>query len=143
MRTARRSDRAQGGNGIMKKTVLVVDDDVDILESRKIVLEHNNFNVLTAATIGVAWEMLQKQQVDIIILDVMMEKDTDGFTFAQKIKADAKFKQIPIIMATAVNQRTKFRFNPETDEDFLPVEKFMEKPIDPDDLIMAISGLLK
>jgi CheY-like chemotaxis protein len=127
----------------MNKTILVVDDDVDILESRKIVLEHNNYNVLTASTIGVAWEMVEKHPVDLILLDVMMEKDTDGFTFAQKLKSHDTYKSIPIIMATAVNQRTKFRFDPKTDEDYLPVEKFMEKPIDPDDLIMAIQGLIK
>ncbi len=127
----------------MNKTILVVDDDVDILESRKIVLEHNNYKVLTASTIGVAWEMIEKHQVDLIILDVMMEKDTDGFIFAQKVKSHRKYRAIPIIMATAVNQRTKFKFDPSTDENFLPVEKFMEKPIDPDDLVMAIQGLVK
>jgi CheY-like chemotaxis protein len=127
----------------MNKIILVIDDDVDILESRKIVLEHNNYTVLTASTIGVAWEMVEKQPVNLILLDVMMEKDTDGFIFAQKLKSHAKYKAIPIIMATAVNQRTKFKFDPATDEGFLPVEKFMEKPIDPDDLIMAIQGLIK
>ncbi|HLP48199.1 MAG TPA: response regulator, partial [Candidatus Kapabacteria bacterium] len=70
-------------------------------------------------------------------------KDTDGFNFAQEIKASEKFKHIPIIMATAVNQRTKFKFDINTDGDFLPVEKFMEKPIDPDELIVTIRGLLK
>jgi CheY-like chemotaxis protein len=127
----------------MNKTILVVDDDIDVIESRKIILEHNNFNVLTATDAEVAWEILEKEHVDLIILDVMMKKDSDGFTFAQKMKADPKFKKIPIILATAVNQRTKFKFDPAEDEDFMPVEKFMEKPIDPDDLIMAIRGLLK
>jgi CheY-like chemotaxis protein len=73
----------------------------------------------------------------------MMNKDTDGFNFAQKVKANQKFGKIPIILATAVNQRTKFKFDNDVDGDFLPIEKFMEKPIDPDDLIMAIRGLLK
>lgn len=127
----------------MSKSILVVDDDIDVIESRKIILEHNNFQVLTATNIDVAWELLEKHPVDLIVLDVMMNKDSDGFNFAQKMKADPRFSAIPIILATAVNQRTKFKFDPEEDGDFLPVEKFMEKPIDPDDLIMAIRGLLK
>lgn len=127
----------------MNNTILVVDDDTDVLESRKIVLEHNHYKVLTATNIRVARELLSKEKIDLIILDVMMEKDTDGFTFAQELKSLEKFSTIPIIMATAVNQRTKFKFNPEEDGDFLPVEKFMEKPIDPDDLVMAVRGLLK
>jgi CheY-like chemotaxis protein len=127
----------------MSYKILVVDDDIDVLESRKIVLEHNNYDVVTATNVQVAQESLEKGGIDLIILDVMMEKDSDGFNFAQKIKSDQKFKQIPIIMATAVNQRTKFKFDIEKDGEFLPVEKFMEKPIDPDDLIVTIRGLLK
>ena len=127
----------------MDSLILVVDDDIDVIETRKIVLEHNNYEVLTATNIDVAWELLEKNPVGLIVLDVMMNKDSDGFNFAQKVKADPKYSGIPIILATAVNQRTKFNFDPEEDGDFLPVEKFMEKPIDPDDLVMAIRGLLK
>lgn len=126
----------------MSFKILVVDDDIDVLESRKIVLEHNNYGVETATNIAVAKEILEKEKIDLILLDVMMEKDSDGFVFAQDVKADERFKHIPIILATAVNQRTKFKFDIEKDGDFLPVEKFMEKPIDPDDLIVAIRGLL-
>ena len=87
--------------------------------------------------------MLGRNGIDLISLDVMMENDSDGFNFAQKLKSDEKFRSIPIILATAVNQRTKFKFDIENDGDFLPVEKFLEKPIDPDDLIVTIRGLLK
>lgn len=127
----------------MTYNILVVDDDIDVLETRKIVLEHNNYDVETATNITVAKEILEKDKIDLILLDVMMEKDSDGFIFAQAVKNDDRFKDIPIILATAVNQRTKFKFDPEKDGDFLPVEKFMEKPIDPDDLIVTIRGLLK
>ncbi len=127
----------------MSYKILVVDDDVDVLDSRKIVLEHNNYEVLTATNIHVADEILKREKIDLIILDVMMENDSDGFNFAQQVKNDEKFTKIPIILATAVNQRTKFKFDIEKDGAFMPVEKFMEKPIDPDDLIVTIRGLLK
>jgi len=127
----------------MKKRILDVDDDLDVLEARKIVLEHKNYEVIQATNIKVAREILENEKIDLIILDVMMEKDSDGFNFAQYIKMNEKFKHIPIMLATAVNQRTKFKFSIEEDGNFLPVEKFMEKPIDPDDLIATIRGLLK
>jgi len=126
----------------MNEKILDVDDDLDVLEARKIVLVHNGFDVVQATNIKVALEILENEQIDLIILDVMMEKNSDGFNFAQRIKMNEKFKHIPIIMATAVNQRTSFTFDVEKDGAFLPVEKFMEKPIDPDDLIKAINGLL-
>jgi CheY-like chemotaxis protein len=127
----------------MSYKILAVDDDIDVLETRKIVLEHNNYDVETATNIAVAREILENNGIDLILLDVMMERDSDGFVFAQFVKNDVRFKHIPIILATAVNQRTKFKFDIEKDGDFLPVEKFMEKPIDPDDLIVTIRGLLK
>ena len=127
----------------MSHKILVVEDEIDILEAHKVVLEHNHYEVLTATNIGVARELLEKHTIDLILLDVMIEKDSDGFNFAQYVKSVEKFRHIPIVMATAVNQRTKFKFDIEKDGDFLPVEKFMEKPIDPDDLIATIRGLLK
>ncbi len=127
----------------MSQKILVVDDDIDVLESRKIVLEHNNYEVITATNIAVAQEIVEKGKVDLIVLDVMIEGDSDGFNFAIFLKGKEEFKNIPIILATAVNQRTKFKFDLERDGDFMPVEKFMEKPIDPDDLIVTIRGLLK
>jgi DNA-binding response OmpR family regulator len=127
----------------MSRKVLVVEDDIDVLDAHQIVLEHNNYEVVTATNIKVAKEVLGHNKIDLIILDVMMEKSTDGFNFAQFVKMDQRFKHIPIIMATAVNKRTKFKFDIKQDGHFLPVEKFMEKPIDPDDLIATIRGLLK
>lgn len=127
----------------MSKRILVVEDDLDVLEAHRIILEHNHYDVVTATNIKVAEEALNSGKIDLIILDVMMEKSSDGFNFAQFVKMDQRFKQIPIIMATAVNQRTKFKFDIKQDGNFLPVEKFMEKPIDPDDLIAAIRGFLK
>jgi len=127
----------------MSHKILVVEDEIDILEAHKVVLEHNHYEVLTATNIGVAKELLEKHSIDLILLDVMMEKDSDGFNFAQYVKGSKKYKHIPIVLATAVNLRTKFMFDLEKDGDFLPVEKFMDKPIDPDDLIATIRGLLK
>jgi len=127
----------------MSKKILVVDDDIDIVESRKIVLEHNDYEVATATNIEVAKEILDKENIDLIVLDVMIEKDSDGFNFSIFLKSNEKYKHIPIILATAVNQRTKFKFDMERDGSFMPVDKFMEKPIDPDDLIVTIRGLLK
>jgi DNA-binding response OmpR family regulator len=127
----------------MSYKILIIEDDLDELEARQIVLEHNNYKVETATSVEVAREVLETKKIDLILLDVMMEKDSDGFNFAQDIKNNAKFKHIPIIMTTAVSQKTGFKFDVKTDGAFLPVEKFMEKPIDPDDLIAAIRGLLK
>ena len=127
----------------MPTKILDIDDDVDVLVARKMVLEHNDYDVVQATSIDVAKEILENEKIDLIILDVMMQKDSDGFNFAQYVKMNEKLKQIPILMVTAVSQRTPFKFNVETDGAFLPVEKFLDKPVDPDLLIATIRGLLK
>ena len=127
----------------MALKILDVDDDQDVLEARKMVLEHDGFEIIQTTNIDVARETLENESIDLIILDVMMQKDSDGFNFAQHVKLNEKLKHIPIIMVTAVSQRTPFKFNPETDGAFLPVEKFLEKPVDPDLLIATIRGLIK
>ena len=126
----------------MKKKILIVDDDIDVQQQMKVILDENGYDFLVAENVKEAAEHLEKEQVDLILLDVMMEKDSDGFNFAQKLKSTEKYKGIPIVMVTSVNQRTPFKFGTERDGDFLPVEKFIEKPIDPEAIIKAIHQYL-
>jgi CheY-like chemotaxis protein len=72
-----------------------------------------------------------------------MAKDTEGFHVAQDLKADVKTARIPIIMLTSVSKKTGFEFSPATDKDFLPVELFLEKPVDPKRLVQAVTGAIK
>ncbi|HHT9158061.1 MAG TPA: response regulator, partial [Candidatus Tripitaka californicus] len=84
-----------------------------------------------------------------VILDVMMETTTEGFHFAYKLRSEAPdspykdFRKLPILMITAIHRTTPFRFSPRTDEGFLPVEGFIEKPIEPRVLLEKVSHLLK
>jgi len=127
----------------MNKKILVVDDDIDVQQQMKIILDENGFEYIVAGDIKKAWELVENESPGLILLDVMMEKDSDGFNFAQRIKSSEKFKKIPIIMVTSVNQRTPFKFGTENDGDFLPVEKFIEKPLQPDKIIDAIYQFIK
>lgn len=127
----------------MSKKILIVDDDVDFLENMRLVVGSGGFEAVTAENVDQARQALAGQPIDLIILDVMMERDSDGFNFAQELKNDLKYKHIPIIMATSVNRRQEFTFGKETDGDFLPVETFMEKPIRPDSLMSAVKELLR
>jgi CheY-like chemotaxis protein len=127
----------------MSKHVLVVDDDLDVTEQHKMILESAGFSVAVANNVNQAWDALEKNHIDLIVLDVMMEKDSDGFNMAQKLKSMDIIKEIPIIMVTSVNQKMPFNFDKDTDGSFLPVEKFMEKPIEPHQLLHAVSELIK
>ena len=125
------------------KKVIVVDDDVDILEVTRLTLESAGYAVETAATAAEGMEKIRSGGIDLVILDVMMALETEGFQVAQDLKSDPQLKEIPILMMTSVSAKSGFSFNPQTDGDYLPVEDFVEKPVDPADLLARVAKLLK
>jgi len=113
------------------KEILIVDDDRDVFESMKIVLETEGYGVDWATNGAEALQKAKANKPDLIILDVMMNSDDEGFQVTYKMKQDAELSSIPIVMVTSVGSRTGFSFNRDRDEDFLPVNEFLEKPVDP------------
>jgi len=126
-----------------QKTVIIIDDDPDVVEATKTILQGADYAVATALDARTGLERIRQGGIDCIILDVMMASETEGFHVAQDLKADPATADIPILILTAISQRSGFEFSPETDKDFMPVEAFLEKPLDPDRLLETIAGLLK
>jgi CheY-like chemotaxis protein len=113
------------------KNILIVDDDRDVFESMKIVLTAEGYAVDWATNGAEAIQKAKACKPDLMILDVMMNSDDEGFQVTYKMKQDAELASIPIVMVTSVGSRTGFSFNRARDEDFLPVNEFLEKPVDP------------
>ncbi len=127
----------------MPGKVLIIDDDVDMVDAEKMVLENNGYTVVTAYNGEEGYNKIKSEKPDVIILDVMMATPEEGFQLAYKLKNDKEFSNIPIIMVTSVGKVTGFSFDPSKDEDFLPVNQFLEKPIKPENLLSAIENALK
>jgi len=124
--------------------ILIIDDDPDLVLAARMPLEQAGYKVFSAGTQDEGLAAVDTVQPDLIILDVMMDTHTAGFQLAQKLHgagADPAHKSIPILMVTAVHQTTPLRFAP--DEDYLPVDAFIEKPIDPRTLLAQVSTLLQ
>ena len=84
----------------MAKQILVVDDDENILNLEKTILEQKGFDVIGAGGGAEALTLLGQRTFDLVLLDVMMP-EVDGFTVCRKIKGDTKLKDIPVIFLTA------------------------------------------
>lgn len=125
------------------KTVIVIDDDPDVVEATKVILEGAGYAVATALSGREGVDRIRQGGIDCILLDVMMARDTEGFSIAQDLKADPKTAGIPIIMLTSVSKKTGFEFSPETDKDYMPVEVFLEKPVEPKRLLQAVASVMK
>lgn len=122
----------------MPKKILIIDDDIDLVETMRMVLEEEGFEVLDAQDGIQGLKSVRENNPDLIILDVMMERQDEGFHVAYEIQNDEKYKDIPIIMLSAVSQETGFNFDPEKDGDYIPVKAFVEKPVNHDKLIEII-----
>lgn len=127
--------------GAMPK-VLIVDDDPDFHEALHGILTAGGFQVVSAYSKSEGMEKVRPEKPDVIVLDIMMESLTAGFHFAQEIRRDPALKHIPILSASAVTEKTGFKFSPLTDEEFFPVDDFVEKPIRAKDLIARLNKLI-
>ncbi len=122
----------------MPKKVLIIDDDIDLVEAMRLTLENAGFEVIDAQDGLRGLERARDEKPDLVILDVMMGSQDEGFHVAYQMRQDAELRGIPIIMLTAIGQETGFKFDKDKDEDFLPVEEFIEKPVDPQKLIEKV-----
>ena len=129
-----------------KKQILIIDDDPDQRLTVRLPLEAAGYQVFEANNSKEGLKQVKEVKPDLIILDVMMDTTTAGFQVAlelhnQDLNSEYKeFRQTPIIMLTAIHSTTPLRFEP--DGDYLPVEIFLEKPVDTEVLLAKIKELL-
>ncbi len=131
-----------GKTNMDQKKILIIEDDIDAIEAMKVVLESKKYQVIFATDGKEGFEKAKSERPDLIILDVMMQRTTEGFDVAQNLRRNEQTRYIPILMITAITQKTGFPFSPQTDGEFLPVDDFVEKPIQPEDLLKRVETLL-
>ena len=130
--------------------ILLVDDDRDLTDSLSQILRLKGYEVVVAYNGAEGLKKLLETKPDLVIMDVMMETDTAGFEAIYKIRSerpDSKFrdfKDIPIIILTAIDQVTNSRFSLDQEESFLPGHnEFLTKPVDIDEFLQKIESCLK
>jgi len=131
------------GNGKRKRErvvakILIVDDDPDIVEACRLVLEREGYEVEGAPSRADGMKKIEEVKPDLLILDVMMEEPDDGLRMAREIRNAGH--ALPIIMLTSVN--AAMGLNIDRDEEMVPVDEFQPKPVDPQTLIAKVKKLL-
>jgi len=120
--------------------ILVVDDDEDLVETYKLALTGHGHVVQSAYSAAQARELLKKSRPDAAVLDVMMETKGSGFELAREIQR--LYPRLPVVLLTSVHQAVPHSFHFEPDESWLPVAKFLDKPVDPEILAKEVDGLI-
>ena len=127
--------------------ILIIDDDPDDVLAVRMCLEKEGYEILEAKNGKDGLEVMRNNRPDLIILDVMMDTATEGFQLALKLRSQdpqselKELSDIPILMLTAIHSTTPLRFEP--DIEYLPIELFVDKPIDPDDLVGKVAWVLE
>jgi len=125
-----------------KKKILFVDDDIDLLEQHRIVLESKGYNVVTAESSKEGWELFKAEKPDIAVLDLIMEEHDSGFILSYKIKKDEHGKNIPVFVLTSATYVTGFKFGASTAEEreWIKCDAILNKPIVVEDLLQKIEN---
>ena len=123
--------------------ILIVDDDVELVESTTALLEANGHRAISAPDGTAGFEKARAEKPELILLDVMMATDREGFEIAKKLKADEATSRIPVILVTGIRKAKHLPFRFEPDEDWLPVKAVLEKPVKPEALFKAVAEILK
>ena len=106
--------------------ILIIDDDPDIVESMRIILESCRHKVKVARNGAEGLKEAKAEKYDLIILDVMMETMSTGFEVARNLRESRENKNVPILMLTAIKESTGLDFNSEVgDKDWLPVNAYL------------------
>ena len=127
--------------------ILIIDDDDDLVLAMRLPLEAAGYKVSRAASGEEGLKKVKEVKPDLIILDVMMDSTTAGFQVSLTLRSPdpkseyAAYSKIPILMLTAIHQTTPMRFGP--DQEYLPVDAFLEKPIEPAKLLEQVRKYLK
>jgi CheY-like chemotaxis protein len=127
-----------------KKTILVIDDDKDIVESTRIILESNGYAVATAFDYEEGWQKVTSVIPDLVVLDAMLlMHQKSGFELSTEIRKDPRTRNIPILMVSAVNEVPGgFAFSPDSAGEGVSVDDFIDKPALPKVLLPKIQRLL-
>lgn len=127
----------------IKKRVLIIDDDALFAESNRDLLEAYGFEVQTAENGRSGLALAHKFHPDVLILDVMMTSDTEGFEIARRIPESPDLKKTGVLLVTGMTHSLGLPGTIKPDQTWLPVDRVLEKPIAPGRLVSEVERVLK
>ena len=122
--------------------ILIVDDDQPFVRAVGYVLKAHGYAVVSAASRDEGLRLARQERPDLVLLDIMLESATDGLLFCHEVRRDPLIKHTPIIAVSAFGGRTGIPFLTRDESDLLPVDGFLEKPVDPKEIIAHIERLV-
>jgi DNA-binding NtrC family response regulator len=127
----------------MKQKILLIDDDQDLLRSLQVILESKGYEVLTTEDAKIGRSLIDSEKPDLLVLDVMMKSDLEGYYLMQKLKKEKEHHELPIIMLTGMKDQLGVNlYSAVEDESLFPNVHFQDKPIDAQSFLELIKEML-
>jgi len=128
----------------MRKKILLIDDDEDLLRSFQVILESSGFDVIASNEGKNGFIILKKDKPDLLVLDVMMSTKLEGYDMLRVIKNEPEYKKMPIILLTGMRDQLEIDLLSALEDELLfPNVSLQDKPIDPHILVEMIGDMLK
>ncbi|MFA6108670.1 MAG: response regulator [Candidatus Latescibacterota bacterium] len=130
------------------KRIMLVEDDPDFIAIVRVLLESAGYQVFAAADSRAALAAIGAVGPNLILLDIMLDSDIAGFELAYQLRNPlagapyAAFASVPIVVLTSMGQTRQVDYSPRARLSFLPVNAYLEKPVDPEVLLATIAALL-
>ncbi len=122
--------------------IIIIDDDPDVREALTLMLEPAGYRLTCCSTGPEGTAAIQAEPPDVILLDIMLASPTEGFHLAYELKKDEAIAKIPIIMISAIGQTMGMDYAKELGSDYVPAEKFLDKPLKVDVVLEAVREAL-
>jgi CheY-like chemotaxis protein len=124
------------------KNILVIDDDPDVHEALKLILEPAGYKLICVSTGQEGLDAVKADAPDLILLDIMLSSPSEGFHLAYELRKDEAEARIPIIMISSIGETMGMDYAKELGSEYVPAEKFLEKPLKASVVLEAVKEVL-
>ena len=125
-----------------KPSILIVDDDPDILDGILVILETQDYHLRTARDGVICLELLAEEKPDLLILDLLMPR-MDGWGVIREVRSQPQFSDMPImVLTTVIEDASRRRYELETGVS-MDIQAYIEKPAKPTQLLEQIEKHLQ
>lgn len=125
-----------------KRRILVIEDDPDMQDVVRTILEPAGFELTSCYTGPDGLESARANKPDLILLDIMLSSPSEGFHLAYDLKQDEVLKSVPIVMISSIGKTMGMDYAKELGSDYVPAERFLDKPFDARTLRDTVADVL-
>jgi len=127
----------------LQPSILIIDDDQDILEALRIILEGESYKVRVALDGQQGLKAIEEEKPDLIILDLLLP-GKDGVSVCGSLKTRPEYRNIPVIVLTALTKKMGDKIFTQREEKVLrEVDGYLDKPVNPQELLIKVRELLE